>query len=70
MLVTTANAFYAVHGIRPGMTFAAATHKLRLRSAIGIGGNSWYVVPNGVASAVVEVRHGIVTQIGIAGKLA
>ena len=66
VLVTTANAFYAVHGIRPGMTFAAAAHKLRLRSPIRTGGNTWYVVPNGVASAVVEVHRGTVDQIGIA----
>jgi len=66
VLVTTANAFYAVHGIRPGMTVAAAAHKLRRRSPIRTGGNTWYVVPNGVASAVVEVHSGTVDQIGIA----
>jgi DNA-binding beta-propeller fold protein YncE len=63
--ISTASAFYAVAGIRPGATVATAQAGLRLGKAFGIGLNDWYLAPAGRATAVLKVRHGVVEEIGI-----
>jgi hypothetical protein len=65
---STSNAFYSVHGIRPGATLAAAATHLKLGPALHIGLNFWYLGPNGSSTAVLKVRHGIVEEIGIGDK--
>ncbi len=65
---STSNAYYTVHGIRPGATITAATKALRTEAPFHIGLNLWYLAPNGPSTAVLKVRHGIVQEIGIATK--
>jgi hypothetical protein len=65
---STANAFYAVGGVRPGATIASAAKRLKLTGPLPIGLNYWYLAPNGTSTAVLKVRHGIVEEIGVADK--
>jgi len=66
VLALTANAFYALRGIRPGATIAAAHKALRTAAPFHVGLNYWYTAHNGNTTAVLKVRHGIVQEIGIA----
>jgi len=66
VLALTANAFYALRGIRPGATVAAAHKALRTAAPFHVGRNYWYTAHNGTTTAVLKVRHGIVQEIGIA----
>jgi hypothetical protein len=63
---STSNRFYSVHGVRPGTSLHTAARRLRLGRGLHIGLNWWYFAPNGAATAVLKVRHGIVEEIGIA----
>ena len=65
---STANEYYALDGIRPGASIAAARSRLKPGRTLHIGVNTWYLAPNGGATAVLKVRHGIVEEIGIAIK--
>jgi hypothetical protein len=66
VLALTANAFYALHGVRPGATLAAAHKALGTGAPFHVGLNYWYTAHNGSTTAVLKVRHGIVQEIGIA----
>ncbi len=68
MWISTASAFYAIDGVRPGATIAAAGASLKLGKVFHIGANAWYLAPAGRATAVLKVRAGIVQEIGIANK--
>jgi hypothetical protein len=63
--ISTANPFYAIDGVRPGATLAAAGRRLRLGKVIPVGFNDWYLGPAGAITAVLKVRHGVVEEIGI-----
>jgi dienelactone hydrolase len=63
---STANPYYAVRGVRPGTTIAAAAKHLRLSPRFQVGLNDWYLAPNGDSTAVLKTRNGIVQEIGIA----
>jgi hypothetical protein len=65
---STSSGFYAIHGIRPGATIAAARAGLKLTGPIVIGLNDWYLAPNGSSTAVLKIRHGIIEEIGIGDK--
>jgi hypothetical protein len=65
---STANAYYSLHGIRPGATLASASKHLKLGRSLHIGLNFWYLAPNGSSTAVLKVRHGMVEEIGIGDK--
>jgi hypothetical protein len=65
---STSSVFYAVHGIRPGASLAAARKKLKLEAPFRIGLNTWYLAPNGYSLAVLKARHGIVQEIGIGDR--
>jgi hypothetical protein len=65
---STSSGFYAIHGIRPGATIAAARAVLKLTGPIVIGLNDWYLAPNGSSTAVLKVRHGIIEEIGIGDR--
>ena len=65
---STSNPYYAIQGIRPGASLAAARKELSPERVFHIGANSWYLAPNGPSTAVLKVRHGIVEEIGIAVK--
>ena len=66
--ISTANGYYAVGGVRPGTTAAAAGRLLRLEPPFHVGLNDWYLAPDGAATAMFKVRRGIVQEIGIADK--
>jgi hypothetical protein len=63
---STSNAFYSLHGIRPGATLAAAAQALGTGAPFHVGLNFWYLAPNGKSTAILKVRNGIVEEIGIA----
>jgi len=66
--ISTASAFYAIDGVRPGAAVTAAASRLKLGAPFAIGSNRWYLAPAGPATAVLKVRRGIVQEIGIASK--
>jgi hypothetical protein len=66
--ISTANPFYAIHGVRPGASVKAASVGLKLSKVFVIGRNDWYLAPDGPATAVLKARGGIVEEIGIADK--
>ena len=68
IVALTANSHYVLNGVRPGATITMARQALRTRGPLHIGGSDWYLAPNGRSTAVLEVRGGIVEQIGIADK--
>jgi hypothetical protein len=68
VLISTANARYAIHGIRPGATVTAAARALKLSKVFVIGLNDWYLATDGSVTAVFKARHGVVEEIGIADR--
>jgi hypothetical protein len=66
VLALTASRSYALRGIRPGATLAAAHRRLGTGAPLHIGLNYWYMAPNGTSTAVLKVRHGTVQEVGIA----
>lgn len=65
---STSNPFYAIDGIRPGATLAAAKARLRHGQLYHVGRNYWYLSPAGPVTAILKVRHGEVQEVGIADK--
>lgn len=69
VLALTANSFYSVAGVRPGMRLATAAQQLRLGKVIHLGPNYWYVIPAGnAANDVLKIRHGVVQEVGVANE--
>jgi hypothetical protein len=66
--ISTASAFYAIGGIRPGATVIAAAHQLHVGTVFVVGLNDWYLAPDGPATAIFKARHGLIQEIGIAAK--
>jgi hypothetical protein len=66
--ISTASAYYAIDGVRPGATIATAAKKLKLGAPFRIGSNDWYLAPAGSVTAILKVRHNLVQEIGIANK--
>jgi hypothetical protein len=66
VLALTANGFYALRGVRPGVTLAVAARTLGTGAPFHIGLNFWYMADNGTSTAVLKVRDGIVEEVGIA----
>ncbi|MGH2843129.1 MAG: hypothetical protein ACRDKL_06020, partial [Solirubrobacteraceae bacterium] len=64
--ISTANPFYALHGVAPGATLAAAKRMLPHGSLLTVGGHHWYRARAGSARAALELRAGLVQQLGIA----
>jgi isoquinoline 1-oxidoreductase alpha subunit len=65
---STANDHYNVHGVKPGASVASARKHLKLTGPFHVGKNYWYLAPNGVSTAVLKTRHGVVEEIGIGDK--
>jgi hypothetical protein len=63
---STANPYYAIDGIRPGATLAAARTRFPNGALLHIGLNYWYLASHGSPTAVLKVRDQIVEEIGIA----
>jgi hypothetical protein len=68
VLALTANPFYALDGVRPGMLLSAVAKRLGVGKAFHIGLNYWYLVPGAAARGVLKVRHGVIQEIGLANK--
>lgn len=66
VLLLTTNARYTVDGIRVGATLSAAQGALKLTRAITGKVTSWYTAPFGKSTALLEIRGGLVAEIGIA----
>jgi hypothetical protein len=66
--ITTANARYAIEGVRAGETVANASKHVTIGKAVRAGGHDWYVVADGSATAIFEAKKGVVAEIGIAAK--
>ena len=64
----TANAHYAIDGIYPGATLAAAQRALPHGALADAAGSEWYLARHGAVTAVIEAGGGIVQQVGIASK--
>jgi hypothetical protein len=65
---STSDIYYALKGVRPGVTVKAVRTHLRLEKPFHVGLNYWYLGPNGRSTAVLKVRRGIVEEIGMAAK--
>jgi hypothetical protein len=65
---STANPYYALRGVSPGATLAAARAHLKLGRPFRIGAHDWYLVRAGASTGVLEVRNRIVEEVGIAAK--
>jgi hypothetical protein len=68
VLVLTANPRYELRGVPVGARLTTITRHLRVTAPLHIGINDWYLTPNGQSTGVLEVRHGIIEEIGIASK--
>lgn len=68
VLVLTANPYYTLHGVRPGMRVAAARTRLKLGTVIHLGRNWWYVIRGPEANWVLKTRHGVIQEIGLASR--
>ncbi len=64
----TANRRYALGRIRPGARWAHIARRLHAGRGIRSGPGTWYVTGNGQRRGLVEVRRGVVDQVGIAAK--
>ena len=66
--IATASAHYAIEGIRPGATLAAANARLKLGQPFAISGRDWYIAPLSGVVAILELRNGIVQEVGIGSQ--
>jgi hypothetical protein len=64
--VLTANARYALHGIRAGATLASARLALVHETLVTRRGRQWYFALAGRTTALLEIRNGVVQAVGIA----
>jgi hypothetical protein len=63
----TANAHFAIRGIRPGSRLTLARRRLRL-TRYHVGLNDWYLASDGRVRAVLKVQRGTVQEVGIADR--
>jgi hypothetical protein len=69
VLALTANPFYALNGVRPGMRLSAVARRLHLGKPLRVGRNLWYFAPGRTAVGVLKVRAGVIQEVGIASPL-
>jgi endoglycosylceramidase len=68
IVLTTANHHYALHGVRAGDRFHRVRRKLGRLMQIRIGHVRWYATRRGRVSGLVQVRGGLVRQIGLVDR--
>jgi hypothetical protein len=68
VLVLTASHHFAIKHVRTGSRLTAARRRLALGRGFHIGLNEWYLASDGAVRAVLQVRRGIVAEIGIADR--
>jgi hypothetical protein len=66
VLLLTANPFYKLDGVSPGIAIKSIVKRLHVGKVFPIGLNDWYIAPGHGANYVFKVRHGIIQEIGIA----
>jgi hypothetical protein len=66
VLAVTANPYYALRGIRPGVSLRTAAKQLHIGPAIHVGLNDWYMARNGASTAALNVRDDKVLEVRIA----
>ncbi len=65
ILALTANRHYSARGVGPGTRLTAA-RRLRIGTGFVVGANAWYLAANGTGRVILEVRNGVVQEVGIA----
>jgi hypothetical protein len=65
ILALTANPYYSLHGVRPGMNLSTAAKRLHTGAAIQVGLDDWFMA-TGSPTVVLKVRNGTVEELGIA----
>jgi hypothetical protein len=68
VFMSTAAHRYRLHGVRPGMTVAAASRRMHLSGRMKLGYNVWYLAPNGSTRGTLKTRHGKVLEVGLANQ--
>jgi len=68
VFATTANPYYSLDGVSPGMNVASDAKCLHLSRALHIGANTWYVIRGTKANEVLKVRAGVIQEIGILNR--
>jgi hypothetical protein len=68
VLALTANPYYALNGVRPGMLLSSVAKRLGVGKTFHIGSNFWYLAPDGGARGVLKVRGGVIQEVGLANK--
>jgi serine protease len=65
---TTANRRYSVGSVRAGVKLAAANPALGSAKRVVIGRVTWYFLSQRAATVVIQVRSGVVREVGVASK--
>lgn len=63
---TTANPHFTIGALGPGATLISARRALARGKLFAAGPVDWYLAPAGPATAVLEIRSGVVQEVGIA----
>jgi uncharacterized protein len=66
--IASTDARYSLRGVRVGADAATVDAHLRTDRKIAVDGADWYLAPSGTATAVIEVRGGLVREIAIAAR--
>ena len=65
-LILTDSRRFRLRGVRPGARLSAVAKRVHLIGPITVGANQWYLLNSGSGRGVLQVRHGVVLEIGIA----
>jgi pimeloyl-ACP methyl ester carboxylesterase len=68
ILALTANPYYALRGVRPGMRLAAVARRLHAGKPLHVGRNSWYIIRGRASNGVLKAQKAIIQEVGIVSK--
>jgi hypothetical protein len=68
VIALTANPFYSLSGVQPGVRISTVVKKLHLGKPIVVGRTSWYLAPGKASTGVLGVQSGVIVEIGIADR--
>jgi hypothetical protein len=68
VLALTANPFYNLGGVTPGVGVASVAARLKLSKPFQVGLNTWYFGGGRAAGAILKVRGGVIQEIGLADQ--
>jgi hypothetical protein len=66
--ISTANPFYAFHGVRAGEALSLAQKVLHTSAPIKVGKNLWYLARTSSYTVVLKVRGGVAQELGVASN--